>query len=222
MNLEQGGIREQVAEQADRSRRTFLFMAWVFGLLVMALLWAADRDGALRVFAVYMSLTGILTVLIFLRWRPAVMDWLIPLAMSTCLVSVTLLADRGYNPWAVYMGALVLSIATRSPRAPLPALGLVLAAAGYNLWSGRHERVGDENLAFTVGLLVVSGLVLYLVAARMTKIARILEGAALQDETVRRLDEAMTRLTRAGAGVSEAAGRLEQGAAGAASQVEGV
>ena len=213
MSVENLSIRRQIAEQDYQTQRSFTLVAWGVGSLLSVLLWQADSAGTLRWFLLYAALCSIPTALVFLRRGTKVLPWLIPLTMTLNIVTITFMVDSGYSSWAVYFSALVCSITTRNAMATLPATGIVLAAAAFN------ERPMNAAVLFNLGLVALAGMTLFLVARRMRKLAAILEGAALQDDTVRQLDVTMARLTEAGARVAESADQLHQGAAAAARQV---
>ncbi|HLN60666.1 MAG TPA: methyl-accepting chemotaxis protein [Symbiobacteriaceae bacterium] len=203
------------------ARRTFVVAAWLFGLINFVLLGHKDwSNGSLVWLGIHVVLAAIPTIMLATSKNDELLNLVLPLTMTTSMAAVTVVVTSGYNPWVVLFAALPLSTCTRDYRAPLPALGITLVAFGWSLWRGTAPAL-QEDLIFHLGLLIIIGIVIFIVTLRMHQIRNLLQNAATQEETVRQLDDAMSRLSQAGAGVSAAVGELEQGMRQAGTEVAG-
>lgn len=221
MRQQQLSINDRILAINASARRVFVVAAWLFGLVNFLLMaWGDWSNGALTWLGIHVVLAAIPTVLLATSKNDDLLNLILPLSMSTSMALVTVVVTSGYNPWVALFAALPLSTCTRDYRAPLPALGIVLAAFGWSLWTGNAPAL-RENMAVHLGLLVIVGFVTFIVTLRMHQIRMLLQNAATQEETVRQLDDAMGRLSQAGAGVSAAVGELEQGMRQAGLEVAG-
>jgi methyl-accepting chemotaxis protein len=102
--------------------------------------------------------------------------------------------------------------------------GLIAVAdpAGAVRWfgSGLQPGPGSDGVVVNIGLLAVVGIMQFIVTYRMRKLQELLEGATTQEETLRHLDQALSRLQEAGGQIAGAGAGLEEGTRSATHQVE--
>ncbi len=218
------GIKERLHQQETQSQKVFVIVQWIIFVLLAVLLYRLDPAGAVRWVLLQSVISIVPTVMMLRKANPRTLSFVLPVALATSLCSVTFLVQGGYPFWVLMFAAISMSIATRDSRAPVPVLILVLGTIAYQYFFGTGEVQAEIGRGFDLSLYLtlLAGLLLFLVTRRMEKIHVILRDATSQEETFRRLDEALERMRLAGAQVSGAAASLGSAARGSAGQVEDV
>lgn len=221
-----GNIQERLKAEQQGSLRTFLIAAWVLSVLGLATFAAVTglNQGVLTWAAFHFPLIAIPSVLLARGWGREVLGWITPVALALSISLLNVFLDPGETLWSAYFLAVGVSIVQRDPRAPLSCLAVALAAAGYQVWSGSLVLPPgvslQQHLGVNLSLLVFLGIILHLVIRRSHRIEKALRAAAVQEETMARLDQLLNQTRVAAGEVAGAAAALAEGAGRAAGQVQ--
>jgi methyl-accepting chemotaxis protein len=209
-----------VAEQEHRSHVSNLRVGVILGVILAVALGRQDLKGTAIWFGVHLLLLLITGTIVTRGWLRSSHVVLVPITLALSPSLTTVFISHGYSPNVVYMLAVAIGIITRDRRGPLPTLATVLLVYGLNVWlrpglSAEHILSGSDLL-----MLILEGVVLFAVASRMDKLKALLNGAATQEETMRRLDQAMHGLSEAAAQATASGSHLQQAAGAAAEQID--